>query len=73
MINSSALSEDLSASVNNKLISDLVLRVSDLFIYVETDAVLGDANEVIVTEPKSGVEAELMEHIGGQINCCILD
>ena len=49
------------------------LRVSDLFMYVETDAALGDTNEVIVLEFTSDVEGELMEHIGGQIKCYILD
>jgi hypothetical protein len=42
-------------------------------MYVETDAVFGDTNEVIVLESTSGVEGELMEHIGGQIKYCILD
>ena len=49
------------------------LRLSDLFMYVETDNVFGDTNEVIVLESTSGVEGELMEHNGGQIKCCILD
>ena len=42
-------------------------------MYVETDAVFGDTNEVIVLESTWGVEGGLMEHIGGQIKCCILD
>ena len=42
-------------------------------MYVETDAVLGDTNKVIVLESTSGVEGELMEDIGRQIKCCILD
>ena len=40
-------------------------------MYVETEAVFRDTNEVL--ESTSGVEGELMEHIGGQIKRCILD